>query len=173
MNNNKNSVQIVCHHNRKFQEDDAENNDDDDHDDNDHYSQGESDDGLDILRVLDLFKDKEPSTDGGKEKILNRQNGRRYGWRVYVSDNLRSLLFFSERNQEVVLNENVMTFLTMKLQNNLIVHLSKNYQKLFFAVISTYSVKILNKKAFNRSHLYQPQTLIFLYLAYSKLLSFT
>jgi hypothetical protein len=104
---NNNNVQIVNQHNRKFQ---GENLTDD------YYSQGESDDE-ETTRVSDPFEDSEPSTDDDEEKITNRRNWRRYGWRIYRLDNPCSILFLKENNQLIVLNEGVITFLTIQLEN--------------------------------------------------------
>ncbi|CAF1151112.1 unnamed protein product [Rotaria sordida] len=111
LNTNKDNVQIVCQHSRKFQGMDVD-------DDNENYSQGESDDDRDMPRVSDPFEDSEPSTDDDEEKITNRRNWRRYGWRIYQLDNPCSILFLSDNNQLVVLNEGVIKFLTIELEDN-------------------------------------------------------
>ena len=90
LNNNKNNVQIVWQHNRKFQ---GINEDNDD-----QYSQGESDDE-ETPRVSDPYEDSEPSTDDDEETIENRRNWRRHGWRTYQLDNPCSILFLPENNQ--------------------------------------------------------------------------
>jgi len=104
---NTNNVQIVNQHNRKFQ---GENLTDD------YYSQGESDDE-EMTRVSDPFEDSEPSTDDDEEKITNRRNWRRYGWRIYRLHNSGSILFLKENNQLIVLNEGVITFLKIQIEN--------------------------------------------------------
>jgi hypothetical protein len=108
LNSSNNNAQIVCQHNRTLQG--KSMNDDD------YYSQGESDDE-ESTRVSDPFEDSEPSTDDDEEKITNRRNWRRYGWRIYQLDNPCSILFLKENNQLIVLNEGVITFLTIELEN--------------------------------------------------------
>ncbi|CAF2811942.1 unnamed protein product [Rotaria sp. Silwood2] len=112
-NNNNNNVEIVRQHNRKFQKDNI-----DDDDDDDEYSQGESDDERDTPRVSNPFDDSEPSTDDDEERITDRRNWRRYGWRNYRLDNPTSILFLSENNQLIILNEGVITFLTIELNDD-------------------------------------------------------
>jgi hypothetical protein len=111
LNNNKNDVQIVNQHNRRFQGKKMD-------DDIDEYSQGESDEDPEMRGLSDPFEDSEPSTDDDEDKITNRRNWRRYGWRTYRLDNPCSILFLSEKNQLIVLNEGVITFLTIELEDN-------------------------------------------------------
>ncbi|CAF2833981.1 unnamed protein product [Rotaria sp. Silwood2] len=99
--------QIICQHNRKAQGEDNENDD--------YYSQGESDD--EMPRESDPFEDSEPSTDDDEETIADRRNWRRYGWRTYKLDNPCSILFLPEENRLVVLNEGVITFMTIDMEN--------------------------------------------------------
>ncbi|CAF1223246.1 unnamed protein product [Rotaria sordida] len=68
-------------------------------------------------RVSDPFEDSEPSTDDDEETIADRRNWRRYGWRTYTLDNPCSILFLSEENRLVVLNEGVITFMTINMEN--------------------------------------------------------
>ena len=112
LNNNKNHVEIVHQHNRRFQQNKM------DEEEMDEYSQGESDEEPEMRGVSDPFEDSEPSTDDDEEKITNRRNWRRYGWRNYQLDNPCSILFLSEKNQLVILNEGVITFLTIELVND-------------------------------------------------------
>ncbi|CAF3733328.1 unnamed protein product [Rotaria sp. Silwood1] len=114
LNKKKDNLEIVRQHNRKFRKDNINGDDNDD----DEYSQGESDDEREMPRVSDPFDDSEPSTDDDDEKIMNRRNWRRYGWRTYQLNNPCSRLFLSENNQLVVLNEGVITFLTIELHDN-------------------------------------------------------
>ncbi|CAF3316811.1 unnamed protein product [Rotaria socialis] len=116
LNKDKNNAEIVYQYNRKFQQSNNQNQNDDEEED--QYSQGESDDERDIPRVSDPFDDSEPSTDDDDETILNRRNWRRYGWRIYQLDNPCSILFLPENNQLVVLNEGVITFLTIQLEDH-------------------------------------------------------
>lgn len=109
--NNNNNVETVRQLNRQFQNDDID-------DDEDAYSQGGSDDERDIPRVSNPFDDSEPSTDDDEERIDDRRNWRRYGWRHYRLDNPTSILFLSESNQLIVLNEGVITFFTVELVDN-------------------------------------------------------
>jgi hypothetical protein len=106
--NNNNNVQIVNQHKRNFQGESINNDD--------YYSQGESDDE-ETSRVSDPFEDSEPSTDDDEEKIVNRRNWRRYGWRIYQLDNPCSILFLKENNQLIVLNEGVITVLRIQIEN--------------------------------------------------------
>jgi hypothetical protein len=110
LNNSNNNVQVVYQHNRNFKEKTM-------NEDDDYYSQGESDDE-ETSRVSDPFEDSEPSTDDDEEKISNRRNWRRYGWRMYQLDNPCSILFLSEDNRLIILNEGVITFLTIQLEDN-------------------------------------------------------
>jgi hypothetical protein len=108
LNSSSNNAQVVCQHNRTLQGKTIN--------DDDCYSQGESDED-ETTRVSDPFEDSEPSTDDDEEKIENRRNWRRYGWRTYQLDNPCSILFLPEDNQLIVLNEGVITFLTVDLEN--------------------------------------------------------
>jgi len=108
LNISNNNVQVVYQHNRTLQG--KSMNDDD------YYSQGESDEE-EVDRVSDPFEDSEPSTDDDEEKIENRRNWRRYGWRKYQLDNPCSILFLEEDNRLIVLNEGVITFLTIQIEN--------------------------------------------------------
>jgi hypothetical protein len=109
LNNNTNNVQIVCQHNRKFQGI-SPNKDE-------NYSQGESEDE-DTARVSNPYEDSEPSTDDDEETIENRRNWRRQGWRNYQLDNPCSILFLEENNQLIILNEGVITFLSIAMEND-------------------------------------------------------
>jgi hypothetical protein len=109
LNNSNNNSQIVYQHNRNFQGKSV--------DEDEYYSQGESDDE-ETARVSDPFEDSEPSTDDDEDKISNRRNWRRYGWRTYGLDNPCSILFLPEDNRLIVLNEGVITFLTIELEDN-------------------------------------------------------
>lgn len=111
LNQNEDNVKIVCQHNRKFG-----NKNTDEENDDDHYSQGESDDE-EMARVTDPYEDSEPSTDDDEETIENRRNWRREGWRYYQLDNPCSILFLQENNQLIVLNEGVITFLRIQIEN--------------------------------------------------------
>ncbi|CAF0978274.1 unnamed protein product [Adineta steineri] len=114
LNNNENNVEVVYQHNIRFGENNMNINDDND----EYYSQGESDNEEEMPRVSDPFEDSEPSTDDDEEKVTNRRNWRRYGWRIYQLDNPCSILFLSEQNQLIVLNEGVITFLKIQIENN-------------------------------------------------------
>lgn len=115
LNKNEDNVKVVCQHNRKFEKMNTDEENDND-DDDDQYSQGESDDE-EIPRVSDPYEDSEPSTDDDEETIENRRNWRREGWRFYQLDNPCSILFLQENNQLIVLNEGVITFLRIQLEN--------------------------------------------------------
>ena len=102
------NLQVVCQHKR-------EPTIADDDDNEDYYSQGESDE--ETPRVSDPFEDSEPSTDDDEEKISERRNWRRYAWRKYQLDNPCSILFLPTGNRLVVLNEGVISFMTIEMEN--------------------------------------------------------
>ena len=99
------NVQVVGQHKREATIDDTESED--------CYSQGESDE--EIPRVSDPFEDSEPSTGDDEEQITDRRNWRRYAWRTYPLDNPCSILYLPGENRLVVLNEGVITFMTIDL----------------------------------------------------------
>ncbi|UJR22848.1 hypothetical protein I4U23_025877 [Adineta vaga] len=103
LNKKEDNIELVYQHKRKLEEEDEE------------YSQGESDEEN---RVEDPFEDSEPSTDDDEDKITNRRNWRRYGYRIYQLDNPCSILYLHESNQFIVLNEGVISFLAIELENN-------------------------------------------------------
>ncbi|CAF0892935.1 unnamed protein product [Didymodactylos carnosus] len=85
-------------------------------DSDEDYSQGEAEDNG-VPRVLDPFDDSEPSMDDDEETIADRRNWRRNAWRTYKLSNPCSILFLPEENRFIVLNEAVITFLAVDVEN--------------------------------------------------------
>ena len=110
LTDNDHKPQIVCQHNRKLLG--IQTNSDDE-----HYSQGESDDDRDIPRVTDPYDDSEPSTDDDEESSANRRSWRRDAWRPYKFDNPCSILFLPNNHRFIVLNEGVITILSIEMEN--------------------------------------------------------
>ena len=112
LNDSNTNPQVVYQHNRKLLGTNTNSEDDDE-----NYSQGESDDERDNPRVTDPNDDSEPSTDDDEESIADRRNWRRHAWRTYRLDNACSMLFLPAHDQLVVLNEGVITFLSIAMED--------------------------------------------------------
>ncbi|CAF1375510.1 unnamed protein product [Adineta ricciae] len=115
LNSKEYQREFVYQHKTKVEENQMDD-DDEEEEEEEYYSQGESDGDED--RVEDPFEDSEPSTGDDEDRVINRRNWRRYGYRIYQFDNPCSLLYLQDKNQFIVLNEGVIKFFTIQLENN-------------------------------------------------------
>ncbi len=84
----------------------------------------------------------------------NRRNWRRQAWTTYQLDNPSSTLFLEENNQFIILNEGVITFGRMEMENNY-PFLFKDHQKIVFVMILMFLIKMRKYEVYNHGQFHQ------------------